>query len=380
MGNFYIVKTKSGPLWVVLVCYEYIADNSPIAKGNSSQASIRKAGVMKGLSTSKSCCDSELVEMGFLQQAPPPPDHSITQSEEMQAFEVVIVGDNWQETLRSGHEYEELELDALTEATRSRGLSTLRREHEYEEPNIHEPVIQIMAAHDYEEPVSGGWKRLSMPSLESVTPMFSFKVPRRNSSATELFQNETRTNNDSKKPGMILHYAEFSLYSLSQTEAQKGATPQMPPTPALRSVPFLAVKSHEYEEPSFSNANLRHPICPGPIPAPIRLLRSASDYEVPCVTPVMSSTRIKPKHSQSVICQVKLKLDHLSHNFNRDEEAEKLIQAEKDTTPDLVKSPGSDIVSKNENNSSPKAANRNNVRKCTAKSNACMENHACLTM
>lgn len=334
----------------MLVCYEYTVDNvtwnSPFADRNSSQASIRKTGGTKGVYTSKSCCDLELMELGGSQQGVVPLNDSMLNGvpERLHSTGVVTVGASREE---SRHEYEELELEGLAKATR--GLSTLRREHDYEEPDIQEFVIRVATA-GYEEPVTGGWKRLSMPSLDNTSPIPHLCVPRRNSSASELvFEKEesrTTTTTVKEKPGKILHYAEFSLYP-----------PQNEPSTAIPTTALSlgSGEPHEYEEPSFAtSSDIRHPPCPWtvrPIPAPIRLLRSASDYEVP-LDLVVSNIHNKSKHSQSVMHRVKLKLDRLSHGMNgkpNDEETEKLIAVEADMTPDQLKSPGCDMLSENKN-------------------------------
>lgn len=332
------------------VCYEYTPDNvtwnSPFADRNSSQTSIR---VTKG---SKVCCDLEMGEMREMMQTPPSTGHA--QNEAIESLcatnvEVVALGDSRGETLGSRHEYEELELKDLTQ-----GTSTPKREHDYEDPDIdmQEPANRVTTACGYEEPIVSGWKRLSMPSLDSISPASITHMPRRNSSASQLLikcESRTEKQLQAKKPAKILHYAEFSLYP-SQNQVTQHLTTA---SSHWNTGSALPKEPHDYEEPSFGTVDRHHPLCLGPIPAPIRLLRSASDYEVPLTIPTEKSSRnSKSKSSQSVMYQVKLKLNQLSHNMNgnfKDEEAEKLINVESDTAPDQLKSPGSDMLLENKN-------------------------------
>ena len=334
------------------VCYEYIADNvtcnSSFTARNCSQASLRQS---KG---SQHRHDLEMGVVGEVELEAPTSNGQNEVIESSCAVEVVVVRDIQEGTpeTESRHEYEELELENLiTMPTPTRGLSTLRREHDYEDPDVEpsdskEPVAKSTKAHEYEEPINNAWKRLSMPALNSV-PLPTHNVPRRNSTASELFRS---TGIESKKPAKIFHYAEFSLYPSQNTS---GGTPQ----PHLSTSPHCNLGSthprepNQYEEPSCTTADRHHPLCLGPIPAPTRLLRSASDYEVPLMINATKkgsqSIRIRPP--QSVMRQVKLTLERLSQSMNGnskdDEEAEKLIDGESDTTPDQLKSPESCILS-----------------------------------
>jgi hypothetical protein len=235
---------------------------------------------------------------------------------------VVAIGGQGGETLRSRHEYEELENDPTT--------TTLRRNHDYEDPDTRDPTAQVPKAFEYEEPVASGWKRLSMPCLETASAVPLPQMLRRNMSAVELSSHAGRK---SKKPAKILHYAEFSLYPSS------GDAPQVPTTTTTSRVP------HEYEEPPFAAAYRHHPLCLGPIPPPARFLHGVSDYEVPLDMPVVKrSTGQSSIKSKSVMRQVKLKLDRwsqsLSGNSKEEDDERLLLSVESDPTPDQLKSPG----------------------------------------
>lgn len=362
----------------VLCVYEYIADNViwnlPFTARNSSQVSTTAAtGSPFTPKHAKHSSEMEIIELRdlpceprFIEHVqkdlpcepwptehvqrdlpcePRPTEH--VQNEVTKASyipELIALMNNTATDTR--HEYEELKLEDFPASNKSSSL--IRGEHHYDDPNILGPVV---CPHGYEEPVSAVWKRLSMPSLDSISLVPGPHRLRRNSSARELAavgsgQTGEGIRRGQQKPGKIPHYAEFSLYptSAQNNRAISGAAiSTVPHTTRPSSISTHQPKPHEYEEPSFPLANgniLLHPSrCP--IPAPLKFLkRAAGDYEVP---QAMTMHKVMPM--QSVMQQVKLKLSSLSASVNGsfgDEETEMLIDAEhntKEMTPDQLKSP-----------------------------------------
>ena len=159
------------------------------------------------------------------------------------------------------------------------GRSTLTREHDYEEPATPQrggalslPLPDPTAsAGAYEEPVSSRWKRLSMPALDDPALSTRRIAPRRNSSMSELMVgNHIHGRVSRAKPGMILHYAEFSLIQSQNEPTTEGAAG--PDLDVDRSATSAPSTQHEYEElPFFPEFDFPPPL--HPIPAPIRLLK-----------------------------------------------------------------------------------------------------------
>ena len=265
-------------------------------------------------------------------------------------------GDSRTQTLSSRHDYEEVRLDDLGNA--ATGFPGETRDHVYDEPDETEPGVNLNEARGYEEPVKRCWKRLSLPSLDDPSLFALSQMQRRNSSATELYTSISSCQTQAKKPGKILHYAEFSLCPSTQTRglsSTSGAASVFRRSVSSRHPPR---KRHEYEEPSFpNNTNLRQNSCP--VPAPMRFLcrgerTAAGDYEIPIVT---SPPLLRAKASSSVMRQVKLKLHHLSATMsggNDSDEEVRLIRSDsegKEEMSELLKSPKHEAFSSQDSNS-----------------------------
>lgn len=334
---------------MVLWCYEYTADNvawnSPFTDRNTSQLSIKTATPASAFLTSETTGrEEEVIELDCLKLKSS--SHLKNEVPGGSHTGAVPLSTNRTQTLNSKHEYEEVLLDDFTEE--SKGCFRLSRDHDYEEPESPEAAMQRKRANAYEEPVSGDWKRLSMPSLVKTSLVPVAQVSRRNSSVNEIF---TGTKSP-VKPGSILHYAEFSLIPSKSTLIGKDPRGNDPISMTDRSISSAPAKaSHQYEESSFpvTSPGVRHPVCPPRlIPAPLRLLRgSASDYEVP----VIRSPPCKPKTSlQSVMLlnQLRMKLNQLSAGVNSsidDEDVKRLIDESdrvvREVNSELLRSPRS---------------------------------------
>lgn len=339
------------PLRVLLVCYAHITDivarNSPFTERNSSQLSIKPTTPAKSILATKRYV--EVIELEDLKQESCTTAPARKTLERSYTIEVAPVILNSQAQASAGHDYDEL---MLKNATRTRrGHSTLIREHDYEEPvSPKTPVARNGSASAYEEPVPGNWKRLSVPSLSDNSFLAPLIMARRNSSASELFNSGRQSKNSRAKPGMILHYAEFSLIPSQNQPRTYGAAGDLACDRSATSAPST---QHEYEElPLLPQCTIIRPPYHRPIPAPIRLLKGVSAYEVPITK---SPLQPKPSPPTVLLSKMKLKLGNLSAGIsgNVDDDEERLIESEtesRDTNSEYLKSPGNDTLSSQDGN------------------------------